>query len=117
MRVTGLHQYMVAKNMRRRGVESYVSTLKWLCENAGVEPTPTSQPKYDFKIKEGEYGQLREWEQSHQPQKDQKEPASSSRKRQGEEQRAIRINICSNGILKAKPTTKNFSQQKEASTL
>ena len=59
MRITGLHQYMVEKNMKRRGVESYVSTLKWLCENAGVEPTPTSQPKYDFKLKEGEYYALR----------------------------------------------------------
>jgi len=62
MRITGLHQYMVEKNMKRRGVESYVSTLKWLCENAGVEPTPSSQSKYDYKLKEGEYYALKQRE-------------------------------------------------------
>ena len=55
MRVEGLHAYMVEKNQKRRGVQSYVNTLKWLTENAGITPSNPDEPKYDFQIKLGEY--------------------------------------------------------------
>ena len=32
MRIEGLHQYMVEKNMKKKGVLTYFSTLKWLAE-------------------------------------------------------------------------------------
>ena len=55
MRVEGLHQYMVEKNQERRGVQSYVNTLKWLTENAGITPSNPDEPKYDFQIKLNQY--------------------------------------------------------------
>ena len=55
MRVEGLHAYMVEKNQKRRGVQSYVNTLKWLTENAGITPSNPDEPKYDFQIKLGQY--------------------------------------------------------------
>ena len=55
MRIEGLHQYMVEKNQKRRGVQSYVSTLKWLTENAGITPSNPDEPKYDFQIKLNQY--------------------------------------------------------------
>ena len=55
MRIEGLHQYMVEKNQKRRGVQSYVNTLKWLTENAGITPSNPDEPKYDFQIKLGQY--------------------------------------------------------------
>ena len=59
MRITGLHQYMVEKNMKKRGVQTYVSTLKWLTENAGITPSNSDEPKYDFQIKLNQYYAVR----------------------------------------------------------
>ena len=55
MKIAGLHQYMVEKNMKKRGVQSYVSTLKWLTENTGITPSNPDEPKYDFQIKLNQY--------------------------------------------------------------
>ena len=59
MKIAGLHQYMVEKNMKKRGVQSYVSTLKWLTENAGITPSNPDEPKYDFQIKLNQYYAVR----------------------------------------------------------
>ena len=59
MRITGLHQYMVQKNQRKRGVRSYVNTLKWLTENAGITPSKPDEPKHDFQIKLNQYYAVR----------------------------------------------------------
>jgi|TARA_Y100000289_G_scaffold10813_1_gene9915 hypothetical protein len=58
MRITGLHQRMVERN-RRRGVQTYVSSLKRLCESTGIEPANNTDPKYDFQIKLNQYYAVR----------------------------------------------------------
>lgn len=55
MRVTGLYETVRRRNQVKRGVQSYVNTLSWLCENAGVETSKPDEPKYDFQIKLNQY--------------------------------------------------------------